>query len=378
MKRRRLSYLFFGHMASDIYPGMLSPLLPLLLARYDLTMATAGLLVMVLQAFCNLGQPIIGILNDNRPRKSFLWIGLLISAIPFSMILMYNSLTAMIVALAICGIGVSIYHPVAVVAAGIIAKEDDRGGMTMAVFSSGGSFGFMLAPLVIVLIVNYLGEKFMPLVILPAIIMTLVFMTDHKIAVSDSSHTGIGQWFATLRESRRELFILWLVSSFRAIVALNLTSFLPILAIARGASYVTSAYFLSASLLAAMIGMFIGGHLSDKHGRRKIMAITMLISSPLLILFLRTSGPLSIIMLLLGQAALASTIPVNIMLAQRAAPKHASIASSFVMGLPFAVGALLSPFIGAFADQFGIITAMHYIFFTPLLGGVAVFFLRQE
>jgi len=377
MSFKRLSFLSLGHVTSDLYPGMLSPLLPLLLDRYGLSMAGAGVLVMVLQTFCNLSQPFVGILNDNRPMKSFLWLGLLVSAVPFSLLLMLGDIRLMILMLALSGIGVGMYHPVAVVAAGRMARER-RGGLSMAMFSSGGSFGFMIAPLVVVIIVEVLGERFMPLVLLPAVAMTVIFMSERDIVVSEQHAMTMREWIAALAESRRELSLLWLVASFRAVVSLNVGSFLPILAIARGASYVTSAYFLSGTLLAAMIGMLVGGHLSDIHGRRKIMAITLLSSSPLLFAFLYTTGPLSTVFLLLGMGALASTIPVNIMLAQRAAPRHAGIASSIVMGLPFAVGALVAPAFGALADSIGIEQAMNVMFFIPILGGVSVFFLRQD
>ena len=62
------------------------------------------------------------------------------------------------------------------------------------------------------------------------------------------------------------------------------------LAMARGASYAKGAYFLSVTILGSMAGMFIGGHLSDIHGRRKIMTIAMFASTPLLYGFLYTSG----------------------------------------------------------------------------------------
>lgn len=364
-------------MTSDLYPGMLSPLLPLILDRHGLSMAMAGVLIMVLQFFCNMSQPFFAFINDSRPVKSLLWIGLIVSALPFSILFKLSSIGSMIAALAVSGIGVGMYHPVAVVAAGKIARES-RSGISMAIFSSGGSFGFMMAPLIVVVIVEYLGLCYMPLVIIPALVMSVLFIIDSEIAVNERHETTVKEWLSALGEAKRELFILYLVATFRAIVSMNVGAFLPILAIARGASYVTSAYFLSGSLLASMVGMFIGGYLSDIHGRRKVMGITLLISGPLLFVFLYTSGIVSIVALLLGMGALSSTIPVNIFLAQSAAPKHASVASSLVMGMPFAVAAVVAPPFGALADRVGIESAMNVMIAIPILGAISCLFLRHE
>jgi FSR family fosmidomycin resistance protein-like MFS transporter len=150
------------------------------------------------------------------------------------------------------------------------------------------------------------------------------------------------------------------------------------LTIARGATYAQSAYVLSAMLLAGMVGLFIGGHLSDKYGRRKIMAISMLTAFPLLYAFLYSRGALSMVLLLLGMLALSSTIPVNIILAQKAAPKLAGMASSLVMGVSFMMGGLAAPPFGALADKIGIEPAMNVLFIFPVLGGITVFSLRKE
>ncbi len=210
MRLRRLIFFSLGHMTSDLYPGMLSPLLPLLLSRYGLSLAMAGVLIMVLQAFCNIFQPIVGILNDHRPMKLFLWMGLIISAVPFSCLLRLGKIEFMIIALAVSGVGVGMFHPIAAVAVGQIAKENRR-GITMALFSSGGSFGFMIAPLIIVVIVEKLGEQFMYLVIIPALLMTVYFFLDRDIIVSEQHHLSFRERFAVLHESKRELFILWFV-----------------------------------------------------------------------------------------------------------------------------------------------------------------------
>ena len=117
MKIRHLLMLSLGHMISDLYPGMLSPLLPIILHRYGLSMTMAGVLILVLQFPSNLSQPFFGFINDNRPIRSLLWIGLIVSAIPFGLLLDCGRIEIMIVALALSGIGVGMFHPVAVVAA---------------------------------------------------------------------------------------------------------------------------------------------------------------------------------------------------------------------------------------------------------------------
>jgi len=377
MRWKRILFLAFGHMASDFYPGMLSPLLPIITERFGWSIAQAGILVMVMQFFSNAVQPAVGILNDHRPMRSFLWAGLLISAIPFCFLLSISHFYLMAIILAVAGTGVAVYHPVGVVAASHAADEKRR-GLSMALFTSGGSVGVTIAPLAAVLVVKVLGERYLPLIALPAVIMAAYFFRDRSIQVSEHTGHTVRELFESLRGSRRELFVLWLISSFRAVVYTLVGAFLPMLAIERGASYAVSAYYLSGALFAGMIGLFVGGHLSDRYGRRKIMIITMFFSTPLLFAFLHTSGFVSTAFLLLGYLTLSSTIPVNIIMAQQAAPKLAGMASSLVMGVSFMVGAFMAPPFGALADRIGVEAAMNVIFIFPVLGSITVLFLRRE
>ncbi len=370
-------FLFFGHFACDLYPGLLPALLPIFSDRHGWSFTEAGILITVMQASCNISQPIIGIIYDHKPMRFLIWSGLIIAGLPFCFVMNINRFDMMIIAMVVSGIGVGMFHPAAAVTAGRVADEN-RKGISMALFSSGGHVSFMTAPFIVVLIVKNIGDAYMPLVITPALIMALFFVFNRSFTVHEGHGFSLGEWFSSLFESGRELFILWLVASFRAVVLVLVGSFMPMLAMARGASYVKGAYFLSVTILASMAGMFIGGHLSDIHGRRKIMAITMLVSSPLLYGFLYTSGAVSIIFLIMGMGALSSTLPVSIILAQRANPKLAGIASSLVMGLSFAMGALTATPFGMLADYTGIETAMNAPFIFPLLGGITVLFLKEE
>ena len=376
-KFKALTFLALGHFANDLYPGLLSPLIPVFMSRYGWSFTQAGILVTVLQTSCNISQPVMGVINDHRPMKSMIWWGLIIAAIPFAFVLEISRLDLMILAMVVSGIGVGMFHPVAAVAAGRVADER-RKGFSMALFSAGGLFSFMFAPLIAVLIVEILGDAYMPFVVLPAFIVAIMFMFNSSITVSEGHGYSVGEWIRSMATSGRELFILWLVSSFRAIVHVLIGSFLPTLAMARGASYARGALFLSLTLLASLVGMIVGGHLSDHHGRKKVMALSLLLATPLLYGFLYTSGPISIIMLVAGMGMLSSTIPVNIILAQSANPKLAGMASSLVMGLSFGMGALAATPFGMLADRIGIETAMNVPLILPLFGGLAVAFLKYD
>lgn len=377
MKWKKMFFLAFGHFASDFYPGLFAPLLPILTAKYGWTLAQAGILTMVMNIFMNALQPLIGILNDRYPLRSFLWLGPILSAIPFCLILHIADFKIMLIALSLAGLGVAMYHPVGAVAAGH-GVDENRRVVSMAFFSSGGSVGITVAPLFMVLITDVLGTSWMPLAIIPAILMTIYFIRDNTIAVSEHKGHTIREMFASMSGNVRELVILWSISGFRAMVYGILGNFLALLLIARGYTYAASATLLSAGLLAGMIGMFIGGHFADRHGKRKVMAITLLISSPLLFGFSFTTGPGSILLLLFGMVALTATLPVNIVLAQRAVPQLPGMASSLVMGLSFMTGALAAPPFGALADSIGIESAIRVIFVIPVIGGLLVFLLRRE
>jgi MFS transporter, FSR family, fosmidomycin resistance protein len=376
-KLTSLIFLSMGHAANDLYPGMLSPLLPIFIAMHGWSLTKAGILVTVLQLSCNFSQPFFGILNDHKPMRFFLWAGIVITGLPFCFVLKIDSFTVMIFAMIVSGLGVGLFHPVAAVAAGRIADKN-RKSLSMALFSSGGHISFMVAPLIVVLIVKVIGEQYMPFVILPSLLMALFFAFDKNITVNEGHGYSFKEWFSSLSSTGKELFVLWIVSSFRAVVLMLVGAFLPILFIARGSSYEQSAYILSVSLLASTAGMFVGGHLSDKHGRKKIMIVMLVIATPLLYGFLATSGILSIALLMAGMSALSSTIPISIIHAQHINPRLAGMASSLVMGLSFAMGAITATPFGILADNVGIENAMSVPLILPILAGFTALFLKSD
>jgi FSR family fosmidomycin resistance protein-like MFS transporter len=266
---------------------------------------------------------------------------------------------------------------VAAVAVGLGADQRHK-GLVLGVFAAGGSIGFMLAPLAVVLILYTLGAQYMPVIILPAIVLAIYFMMDREIVVSESHGLTLKQWFKVLLRGGRQLMIIWLIATCRQIVFILLNSFLPVLTMSRGVSYTKSSFYLAGTFLMGMAAMMVGGHLSDRLGRKRMIAATLFLATPLLYLFLLTSGTLSVVCLLLGSAMLVSATPVNIVLGQEAAPQHMGTASALIIGGAPAIAAMAALPFGILAEQTGIQTAAAIIFILPLLGGLMVFFLKGK
>src|SRR2546427_9652390 len=64
-----------AHFLNDFYVAFLAPLLPLVVAKFNLSLALAGLLATVLTTSAAMTQPLFGIMADRLKRRIFLVLG---------------------------------------------------------------------------------------------------------------------------------------------------------------------------------------------------------------------------------------------------------------------------------------------------------------
>src|SRR2546427_4523060 len=64
-----------AHFLNDFYVAFLAPLLPLVVAKFNLSLALAGLLATVLTTSAAMTQPFFGIIADRLKRRVFLFPG---------------------------------------------------------------------------------------------------------------------------------------------------------------------------------------------------------------------------------------------------------------------------------------------------------------
>ncbi len=356
-----------GHFVNDSYSNMLGPLLPLLMAKLGFSLSQAGFLGSLLVFSSSLTQPLYGYLGDRYVHRAFAVYGPLVTAVFMSMIGIAPGYYTLAVFLLLGGVGIAAFHPQA--AALVSSAAKGRQGFSMSVFVTCGSLGYAFGPTLATLFILSFGLERSYLTAVPGILIGLWLMRLVPGNLSSvKSHQERAEGIQ-LRRLWRPLLVLYLLVVIRSAVQFTLSQFLPLYYTAQGYSVKQGAFFLTLFLVSGGVGGFFGGHLADRFGGRKVMAASMLGTTPLLLAFLFLPGLWSVIALVCTGLFLLSTIPVNVVIAQQLAPNHSSTVSAMMMGFAWGAGGILVlPLAGLLAENYGFTFTYAVLSVLPLLG----------
>lgn len=102
----------------------------------------------------------------------------------------------------------------------------------------------------------------------------------------------------------------------------------------------------------------LGGRLSDRFGRKRVILGSVAGALPLFYLFLLTQGWLSFLFLALAGATLIASIPVSVVFGQELVPEQRGLVSGVLMGLAWGIGSLLLGLVGYLGDRLGLEVAL--------------------
>src|SRR5688500_12308033 len=153
-----------AHLMVDGYGNVFAPLLPLLIPRLDLTLATAGTLTMLFQLAASVAQVGFGWLADRWRPRVLVMVGPVISVTVLSMIGLATSPAMLAVILFAGGLGAAAFHPPAAALAHRLGGE--RPGFAMSVYITGGTLGFSFGPLMFTPFAQQIGLEWTPLLAL--------------------------------------------------------------------------------------------------------------------------------------------------------------------------------------------------------------------
>ncbi len=352
-KPGKVSLIALSHLAHDVYPAFLAPLLPILKENLGLSYTMLGMLIF-LREIPSVFTPLIGIYADKYNFRPFAFISPAVSAIAMSLLLIAPHYYVMAILLLITGVSTAFFHvPTPVM---IRHFSGNRLGMGMSFFMFGGELARTLGPLLILFAISLLGMKWGVLVVIPGIIMSFILMISIRHIPYINNTSGRVSNLKTILQTWRNLkklfiVIIGLIIS-KAFMIKALTSFLPTFLTGRGADLWIAGASLSILQLAGAFGAITSGTVSDKIGRKNMLMI-ITISAPLFMaVFIYSGGWIFYPMLVILGFISYSLNPILLTLVQENEKNFPASANSIFMSLNFIMSASAGFLFGVLGDLF--------------------------
>lgn len=343
-----------AHGVNDAYAAFLSPLLPRIMAKMDLSITLAATLAMALSLGASVLQPLMGYLADRHGRRLFIVLGPLLSGVFLSLIGIAPTFWILVAFLLLGGLGSAAFHPPGASYAARIS-EGKGSGLRMSVFSLGGSLGWAIGPLLAVGLVGWLGLEGLWMAMFPGAFLALALWRILPPGRSDRPLRPPPAPLAVLRRVRGPLGLLLGISVVSAFAQRVYLTMEPIVVARAGGPETIGALSLSIYLGAQTLGTLTGGALSDRVDRSHLLAGLTLLAFPAH--FLAVALPPGRFPAFAAAAAAGflgmAIMPGLVVKAQELLPEGAAVSSGIVMGLAWAVGSLGVLGTGALGDWLG-------------------------
>src|SRR5690606_31613341 len=100
-----------SHMLNDLMQSVIPAIYPILKDEFMLTFGQIGLIQLAFQLTASILQPVVGIYTDKRPQPFSLAVGMGVTLCGLLMVSIASSYPMLLLAVALIGMGSSIFHP---------------------------------------------------------------------------------------------------------------------------------------------------------------------------------------------------------------------------------------------------------------------------
>lgn len=346
--------LFGAHFIHDTYTAFIAPLLPLIIDKLSLSLTMAGTLTAFHQLPAIL-NPFIGYLADKVSLRYFVIFAPAITATLISSLGFAPNFVSLAIILFVAGISVAAFHaPAPAMVTRVSGKQIGKG---MSLFMAGGELGRTVGPLLAVWAISiWTLNGFFRLVVL-GWAASLILLWRLKDVAGRTEKAGD---LRSILPKMKTLFLpLAIIIFLRQFLQVSLTTYLPTFLNQEGSSLVLAGLSLSVLEIAGVAGALLSGTLSDRLGRKPMLAIAILLSSLLTLVFLNVEGWLAIpTLLLLGFSAL-STGPVFLALVQDHVPDNRAIGNGIYISISFLLRSVVLLLVGMVGDAYDLRTAYY-------------------
>jgi FSR family fosmidomycin resistance protein-like MFS transporter len=367
---KSIALLSIAHLTDDLNQGVVPAMLPFFIAANHLTYAAAAGLILAQTLSSSVAQPLFGLLADRRPSPWLIPVGLAFAGVGVALAGLAPTYTLIFAAIALSGLGISAFHPEA--ARRVRYLSGSRQATTMSLFTVGGMAGFAIGPLMITPILIRFGVIGAIVLAIPVLLMAgaLTYQLPRLAATHTARSIGVaGRILIQTAERWNDFARLTVVVVLRSMVFFGLNTFIPLYwTHVLGGTRAGGGLALTTLLAAVTLGTLLGGSLADHYGRKIVVVVSMVILTPLLLMFLTMHEAMfaAFFFVPIGIALAASTSVVVVM-AQEYLPNRVGLAAGVTLGLSMTIGGLMMPLLGSIADHYGLSTTLFLISLIPAL-----------
>jgi len=380
-----LAVLGLTHLLNDMMQSLIPAVYPILKEAYALNFVQIGMITLTFQIAGALLQPLIGLVTDRHPAPYSPVVGMMFTLSGLVSLAYANSYSVILVSVTLIGIGSSIFHPEATRIARYAAGG--RYGLAQGIFQVGGQAGGALGPVFAAIIIVPWGQPslawFAVCALLAMMLLTWIGSKQRQISAAFTE-----MWAANSKEGTAiarhapltigvGLVVLTFLMFIKNAYGESFRSFYTFYLIERfGLSIPSAQMMLFIFLLAAAVGVLIGGIVGDRIGRYRIIWISVLGPLPLTVILpyadLFWTGVLTVAINLIMASAFASIL----IYAMDLLPNRIGLIGGLFYGLNFGLGGIAAALLGILADSYGIETVYQICSLLPL-AGLLVWFLPR-
>ncbi len=355
------------HFVGDFYMSFVTPLLPVFVEKFSLTLTQVGLITGMSRFLAFVVQPPVGYIADHYRTRAFVLGGPLLAIVFIPLVGLAPSFIVLITLISLGSIGSSMFHPSS---AGMVsAYAGHNFGFSMSIFNAGGTIAFGLGPLFITYFIGSYGLGASPFtMILGLAIMALLFRIVPLPKGEGLKNLG---FFNSIKEVLgtvwKSIALIWVVMVLRSFVGQSFFTFIPVLFAKEGYSLVSIGTIVSLFAMAGAISGLLAGRLSDRFGYKPLFYVTHGLATPSLYLLIFLTGKWVYLSVFLAGFFVLATMPLGVAMAQELAPRGRSMVSSLMMGFAFGTGGMMTALTGKLADIFSIRPVLAYLAIIPLL-----------
>jgi FSR family fosmidomycin resistance protein-like MFS transporter len=346
-----------AHAVVDLINAQRPMLLAVLSVPLGLTNAMIGLIGAAYTFSGSLSQPLFGLLADRIGSRWVATVGLLWQAGMFGLALLVPGHASLII-LIVAALGSAAFHPAGAMESTLLGRKGplNREATAASLFFLFGQVGFSIGPAIGGALLDLWGPPgllLLLLVSLPTGLSAGMYLPrkDVSPATADRENQHMTQQVPSMRGYMLPFVLL---IALRSWVQINMINFIPKFFSDLG--YRPSTYGTIATTygIGVAVGGVVGGTLADRYGKRRVMAVSMALTS-LMQLFFALAARTGWVFLAAPLAGAFAGAPhgIIVVLAQHMLPDRIGAASGLVLGFTFASGALGTLISGFQADLVG-------------------------